>query len=53
MDAELTGRQPEDQPAVARIDARDTEDVAEKRARRACILGVDERVCTRDHGRGG
>jgi hypothetical protein len=52
MDAELTGRQLEDQPAVARIDARETENVAEKRARRACILGVDERVRPRDHGLG-
>jgi hypothetical protein len=52
MDAELGGRQREDQPALAVVHGRQVEHVAEERPSGFCILGVDESVDTADHSAG-
>jgi SAM-dependent methyltransferase len=50
MDAELARRQREDEPALARVDAREIQHVPEEGASRLGVLGVDQGVSPRDHG---
>jgi hypothetical protein len=49
MDAELGRRQPEDQPAAARIDARDFEHVAQEGAVGRLVGGEDHHMGAADH----
>ena len=49
MDAELGRRQPEDQPAAARIHARDFQHVLQERAVGVRILAEDHRMRAADH----
>jgi hypothetical protein len=51
MDAELGGRQGEDQPPVAVVDVAKAEDVAKERPRRLRVLRVDQRMNAVDHSR--
>jgi hypothetical protein len=44
MDAELRRRKSEDQPALAGVDVRKTEDVAQSGARRPGVGGIDQDV---------
>ena len=50
MDPELRRRKLEDQPAGMRLDVREPEHLAEKRARGLGVLREDEGVGARDHG---
>ena len=49
MDRELAWRQGEDEPAVACVDTRKAEDVAEESARPLGVVGEDEGVGSGDH----
>jgi hypothetical protein len=44
MESELAGRQREDQPAVAGVDAGKAQHVAKEGSRLLGILGIDDRV---------
>jgi hypothetical protein len=51
MHPELRGRQGEDEPAVAGVDVLPAEDVAERRAKRVGLRGVEQSVGASDsHG---
>src|SRR5262245_47083571 len=50
MDGELGGGQPENQPAVADVDVRELEDVAQEGAVGRRVLAVDDGMSANDHG---